>query len=141
MILLFFVQCNYKPIYSQSDQNFEIVNLKINSKNPIIKNRLEGFSDEKNAKYFYNLNIETSENKSIISKNIKGEAILLRKQIKINLNVSEKNQVIFSKVYSEDFDYQNLTNKFELSNYEDQITIDMYNKIASKILIDLSTLK
>ena len=44
----------------------------------------------------------------------------------------------FEKTYNERFDYQNLSKKFELSNYENEIRNDSYNKIISKILIDLT---
>ena len=34
-----------------------------------------------------------------------------------------------------------MNKKFELSNYENEIKIDIYNEIISKILIDLTNLK
>ena len=37
--------------------------------------------------------------------------------------------------------YQNLDKKFELNSYENEIRSNIYNKMISKILIDLANLK
>ena len=53
----------------------------------------------------------------------------------------EKKILIAKKEYSEQFNYQNLSKKFELNSYESEIRSNIYNKMISKILIDLANLK
>ena len=141
--LIFITQCGYKPIYNQDDKNFVIkkIELNKNKNNKMIENRLKNYKNESNASFFYDLNLETSEQKIVISKDKKGKALLLRMIINLNLKVFEKEKLIMQKKYVNSFDYQNMNKKFELSNYENEIKIDIYNEIISKILIDLTNLK
>ena len=143
IILLLFTQCNYKPIFSNKNQNFgiKIIEFKENRFNKILSTRLKNYSYKKNNLFLYELKLSTSENKSVISKNSQGEALLLRIRINVNVEVIEKGKKLMKKEYDDNFDYQNMNKKFELNNYEDQIRADIFNKIADKILIDLSNLK
>ena len=143
IMLILFTQCNYKPIYSKNNYNFEIkiIEFKENRFNKILSTRLKNYSYKKNNLFLYELKLLTSENKSIISKNTQGEALLLRMSINVNVEVFEKGKQLMEKRYVDNFDYQNVNKKFELNNYEDQIRADIFNKIADKILIDLSNLK
>ena len=63
--------------------------------------------------------------------------------LKINLKIEvyEEDMMISKKEYSEQFNYQNLSKKFELNSYESEIRSNIYNEIISKILIDLANLK
>ena len=49
--------------------------------------------------------------------------------------------LITKKEYSEQFNYQNSSKKFELNSYESEVRSNIYNKMISKILIDLANLK
>ena len=143
IIFLLFAQCDYKPIYSQNNQNFgiKIIEFNENRSNKVLATRLENYSYKKEKIFLYELKLLTSENKSIISKNTQGEALLLRMSINVNVEVFEKGKQLMEKRYVDNFDYQNVNKKFELNNYEDQIRADIFNKIADKILIDLLILK
>tara|TARA_B100001564_G_C20637411_1_gene670379 strand:- start:1047 stop:1499 length:453 start_codon:yes stop_codon:yes gene_type:complete len=142
-IIILLAHCNYKPIYSQDKQNFhlKIIELNKNRNNKILENRLNNYGDKNSALYFYELKIRTSENKSIISKNTEGDPTILRLKLILDIEIFENKKILSKKVYSEQFDYQNMSKKFELNNYENEIRNDSYNNMISKILIDLTNLK
>ncbi len=143
IILLLFTQCDYKPIYSKNNQNFgiKIIEFNENRSNKILATRLENYTYEKDNVFLYELKLLTSENKLILSKDTKGDPLLLGLKINLNIEVYEKNKLITKKEYSEQFNYQNLSKKFELKSYESEIRSNIYNKMISKILIDLTNLK
>ena len=143
IILLLFTQCDYKPIYSKNNQNFgiKIIEFNENKSNKILATRLENYSYEKDNIYLYELKLFTSENKLILSKDTKGDPLLLGLKINLKIEVYEKDILITKKEYSEQFNYQNLSKKFELNSYESEIRSNIYNKMVSKILIDLTNLK
>jgi hypothetical protein len=143
IIFLLFTQCDYKPIYSQNNQNFgiKIIEFNENRSNKILANRLENFSYKKDKIYLYELKLFSSEDKLILSKDTRGNPLLLGLKINLKIDVYEKDVLIAKKQYSEQFNYQNLSKKFELNNYEDDIRLNIYDKIISKILIDLANLK
>ena len=143
IILLLFTQCEYKPIYSQNNQNFEIKIIEFNENrtNKILATRLENYSYRKNNIFLYELKLLTSENKTILSKDTNGDPLLLGLKINLKIEVYEEDMMISKKEYSEQFNYQNLSKKFELNSYESEIRSNIYNEIISKILIDLANLK
>ena len=142
-ILLLFTQCDYKPIYSQNNQNFEIkiIEFNENRKNKILATRLKNYSYKEDNNFFYELKLLTSENKIVLSKDTNGNPLLLGLKINLKIEVYEENIMISKKEYSEQFNYQNLSKKFELNSYESEIRSNIYNEMISKILIDLANLK
>ena len=143
IILLLFTQCDYKPIYSQNNQNFgiKIIEFNENRSNKILATRLKNYSYKKNNLFLYELKLLSSENKLILSKDTKGDPLQLSLKINLKIEVYEKDKLITKKEYNEQFNYQNLSKKFELNSYENEIRINIYDKMISKILIDLTNLK
>ena len=143
IILLLFNKCDYKPIYSQNNQNFgiKIIEFNENRSNKILATRLKNYSYKKNNFYLYELKLLTSENKLILSKDTKGDPLLLGLKINLKIEIYEKDKLVTKKEYNEQFNYQNLSKKFELNSYENEIRLNIYDKMVSKILIDLANLK
>ena len=143
IIFLLFAQCDYKPIYSQNNQNFgiRIIEFNENRSNKILAEKLKNYSYKKNNLFLYELKLLTSENKLILSKDTKGDPLQLGLEINLKIEVYEKDKLITKKEYNEQFNYQNLSKKFELNSYESEIRLNIYNKIISEILIDLANLK
>ena len=143
IVLLLFTQCDYKPIYSKNNQNFgiKIIEFNENRSNKILATRLENYSYKKDNIFLYELKLLTSENKLILSKDTKGDPLLLGLKINLKIEVYEKNKLITKKEYNEQFNYQNLSKKFGLNSYESEIRSNIYDKMISKILIDLTNLK
>ena len=143
IMLIFLTQCDYKPTYSQNNQNFgiRIIEFNENRSNKILATRLKNYSYKKNNLLLYELKLLTSEKKLILSKDTKGDPLLLGLKINLKIEVYEKDMLISKKEYNEQFNYQNLSKKFELNSYESEIRSNIYNKMISKILIDLANLK
>ena len=143
IVLLLFTQCDYRPIYSQNSQNFgiKIIEFNENRTNRILATMLENYSSRKNNIFLYELKLLISENKMVLSKDTNGDPLLLGLKINLKIEVYKEEIMITKKEYNEQFNYQNLSKKFELSNYESEIRSNIYNKMISKILIDLANLK
>ena len=143
IILLLFTQCDYKPIYSKNNHNFgiKIIEFNENRSNKILATRLENYSYEKDKIFLYELKLLTSENKLVLSKDTKGDPLLLGLKINLKIEVYEKDKLVVKKEYNEQFNYQNLSKKFELNSYESEIRSNIYDKMITKILIDLTNLR
>ena len=112
-----------------------------NRSNKILATRLKNYSHKKNNLFFYELKLLTSEDKSILSKDTKGDPLLLGLKINLILEVYEENKLITKKEYNEQFNYQNTSKKFELNSYENEIRSNIYDKMISRIITDLVNLK
>ena len=143
IVLLLFTQCDYKPIYSKNNQNFgiKIIEFNENRSNKILATKLENYSYNKDKISLYELKLFSDENKLILSKDTRGNPLLLGLKVNLKIEVYEKDKLVTKKEYSEQFNYQNLSKKFELNNYESEIRLNIYDKMISRILIDLANLK
>ena len=143
VILLLLNQCDYKPIYSQNNQNFgiKIIEFNENRSNKILATKLENYSYKKNNLFLYELKLLISENKLILSKDTKGDPLQLSLKINLKVEVYKKDKLITKKEYNEQFNYQNTSKKFELNSYENEIRSNIYDKMISRIITDLVNLK
>ena len=135
--------CGYTPIYSSKNNNFYIDiwqknRSKLNSK---IENNIKKFSNQNNEN---TIQIEISSNKkiNIISKDKKGDPSRFSMIISLTINTLNKNnyEINKTKSFSENFDYNNNSNKFSLKQYEKDIEDNLINKIIERSIIYLSEL-
>jgi len=145
LIILFFAlnNCGYKPLYSNKNINFSINELNISGPEKIrnqLKNNLNIFLDQKNKSKIYNININSSSSRSVISKNNEGDPNMYSIELKINIEILENEKIISTKSFGESFDYKNQTNLFNLKKYEDNILDNLSEKIYEKIILYLYTI-
>jgi hypothetical protein len=143
LIFFFINSCGYKPLNSSKNLDITISNINTTGDkkiNKIIKNSLKGYSNLRNKSKIINLNINTQKNIIIISKNSKGDPLNLKMEINIEIDYLINDEITNKIKYTENFQYSNSDNKFELNNYERTIEKNLVNKIMQSIIINLITL-
>ena len=144
VIALFMLNnCGYSPIYSSKNNNFYIdISQKDRSKlNSKIENSIKKFSS-KNNENIIQLEISSNKKINIISKDKKGDPSRFSMTISLTINTSNKNnyEINKTKSFSENFDYNNNSNKFSLKQYEKDIEDNLINRIIERSIIYLSEL-
>tara|TARA_B100000767_G_scaffold32617_1_gene27842 strand:+ start:2001 stop:2453 length:453 start_codon:yes stop_codon:yes gene_type:complete len=144
ILLIFFslAACGFKPIYTQkNDIKFIAKKIilegdkKINRKIISIANLKEDqLKKEKNT-----LKIYSEKNIEAIAKDKKANISIYRTTITIIVTIEKQSKFIKTKTFSSSFNYNNLSNKFELSQYQKSIEKNLINKISQEIMIYLST--
>ena len=142
-IIVFFLlllSCGYKPIFSSSETNFSITEIKLFGKINVgskIKKNLNIYRNVENKNTFYSLKINVDQKKNIISKDAKGDPKIFEIQISVDLTILENNKIKNKKNFKESFTYNNSTNKFDLKRYEKNIEDNLIKKIITKITLYL----
>ena len=142
-IIVFFLlllSCGYKPIFSSSEANFSITEIKLFGKINIgskIKKNLNIYRNVENKNTFYSLKINADQKKNVISKDAKGDPKIFEIQISVDLTILENNKIKNKKNFKESFTYNNSTNKFDLKRYEKNIEDNLIKKIITKITLYL----
>ena len=137
---LLLLSCGYKPIFTSSEANFSITeiklfgDIKIGSK---IKKNLNIYKNIENKNIFYSLKINSTQKKNVVSKDAKGNPKIFEIEILVDLTVLENNKIKNKKNFKESFTYNNSTDKFSLKQYEKNIEENLIEKIAEKITIYL----
>ena len=143
LILLFFVSgCGYNPIFSNKNSNFAIYEISAsgNSKlNKIINNRLNNYKGSDGIKKF-SINLETSLNKNISSKDSKGNPKTFRLTIESNVLVKDIDGNTKNKLFLKSTDYNNKNNKSELKKYENETSKNLAEKVAEEIITYLQSI-
>ena len=144
LILSFFfiISCGYQPLYSNKEINFYIN--KINSFgdekiNKALINKLELYKD-KNSNKKIELEINSKINKTTTSKDTKGNPKTFRIEIISQIKVIEGEKINLDKIFSKSSNYNNSTKKFELRQYEENLKINLIDRISEDIIGYLQTL-
>ena len=143
LFILGLTHCGFNPIYKDSNKsNFKINIVSIEGDrfvNNVIKNELERIS-KKNSSRELKIQVNTSFNKIVISRDTKGSPSNYQIEVTVNFVVQEGED---SKEisFTEKQNFENLSDIFEQKNYEETIkenfTISIVRKFNLKLLNNL----
>ena len=141
LILVFFFisQCvGYEPIYSSKEQNFYIDTISTEIDDKISRNiekKLKPYT-KKNEKEKIELKIKSIKEENILSKDNKGDPVILEIEISTNVIISN-NKMTKTLKFVERFSYTNQSNKFEFEQYKKNIEKNLIDKIFDKLIFKL----
>ena len=146
LLLLLLSSCGYEAIYSKknsvnysfsvSDLSFvgdRIVNLKI-------KEKLNNYAQAKKDKDFI-LRISSTSEKITLAKNTAGDATSFKNSVSVNVEVLMNNKFKSNFIILESFNYNNISNKFNLKKHEEEIKNNLAEAAADKLIFRLSNLQ
>jgi len=144
ILSLILTNCGFKPIYNSKNSNFEITDIKNKNENKnsfSIENMIMSLSN-KNAKNKVKLEIDYRQSISTILKDSKGDPSKKKISINVILEVkNDKDNILLNQSFNEEFSYVVQSDKFGMSQYEENITNNLNNKISNDIIFLLGTLK
>ena len=146
LLLLLLSSCGYEAIYSKknsvdydftvSDLNFvgdRTVNLKI-------KEKLNNYAQAKKDKDFI-LRISSTSEKITLAKNTAGDATSFKNSVSVNVEVLMNNKFKSNFIILESFNYNNISNKFNLNKYEKEIKNNLAETASDKLIFKLSNIQ
>ena len=146
LLLLLLSSCGYEAIYSKknsvnysfsvSELNFvgdRTVNLKV-------KEKLNNYAQAKKDKDFI-LRISSTSEKITLAKNTAGDATSFKNSISINVEVLMNNKFKSNFIILESFNYNNISNKFNLKKYEEEIKNNLAETASDKLIFKLSNIQ
>ena len=143
VFLLLLTNCfGYKPIFSSSNINYNIKDVKNLTQDKVtnyIVRKLKSYkSDDK--KEDISLEISSSSNERVLSKDTKGDPIIFEMNIivDVKLSLQGRNDKYFQ--FKENFSYNNRSNKFDLKLYKDNLQKNIAEKITKKIILKIRSL-
>ena len=141
-VFLFFLitSCGFKPIYISDKSNFTFKNAKVEGDMKLSKVILKNLNSLKNKNGKFDLIISSNYKKIISSKDKKGNPEVYDMGLIVNLIVKNDNEELNNK-FKENLSYNNLSSKFELKQYEDDLKMNLTNKITQDIIIYLNSIQ
>ena len=136
--LLALLGCDYKPVLSKKNYNFSINVKEISGDEKINSIIINHFNNLKGNEKKYYINLSSKKEKKIISKDSKGDPSIFELEINVNYNLEEYGEIIIEKNINRKTTYNNITDKFELENYEDSIIDNISKNISDRIIFSIS---
>ncbi len=136
--------CGFKPIYNSKNSNFQIIEIKNKNENKnsfFVENTIMSLSN-KEALRKLKLEIDYKQSLKTILKDSKGDPSKKKLSVIVNLKIkNEKDNVLTDKSFNEEFSYDVQSDKFNMSQYEDNIINNLNIKISNDIIFLLGTIE
>jgi hypothetical protein len=136
--LLLLSSCAYEPILKNKNYGFSINVDKINGDQKINSVIVKNFNNLKGTEKIYDLTISSTKEKNIISKDSKGDPSVFELIININYRVEKDGKTLIVNKINRRTTHNNITDKFELENYEKNIINQLSKSASDKIINSIS---
>tara|TARA_B100000579_G_scaffold19048_1_gene13421 strand:- start:10157 stop:10618 length:462 start_codon:yes stop_codon:yes gene_type:complete len=143
VIFIFLTSCGYQPIYSDKNANFKINSISFSGDkniNEVINNRVKIYKDVSGSEKIFDLNINSKFTKIVTSKDTKGNVKIYKIELITEIKTILINSKEINKVLKVSSSYNNISNKFELKQYENNVIENLAERIAERIIFTLQTL-
>ena len=146
LLLLLLSSCGYEAIHSKKNSinyDFSVSELSFvgdRTVNLKIKEKLNNYTKDKKDKDFI-LKISSISKKIALAKNAAGDATSFKNSISINVEVLMNNKFKSNFIILESFNYNNISNKFNLKKYEEEIKINLAETASDKLIFKLSNIQ
>ena len=145
IIFIFITNCGYSPLYSvkNNNVNFNIRKINITGDRDLNQNIVDQLknvkSKDENNNRIYNLTIETGIKIIATSKDSKGNPKTYKMISTINLKTIKEGKKYNIELKSVE-NYNDISSKFELENFEKNLKKNSASKITQEIILYLITL-
>ena len=143
ILSLFLSQCGYERIYSGKNLNLSIKNIK--KENNIINNELSnallGILSDNTSDNIFDLEIQSKKFTSVKTKDSKGNPSVYVLKLQTKVIAKDKTNKEYINIISEEMNYNNNDDKFELSQYINQIEKILIKETVEEIIGYLSDIK
>ena len=141
--LLLLTSCfGYKPIFSSSNINYNIKDVKNITQDKVsnyIARKLKSYkSDDKKDDIF--IEISSTNKERVLSKDTKGDPIIFEMNIIVDVKLTLQGQNDKYFQFKENFSYNNRSNKFDLKLYKDNLQKNISEKITKNIILKIRSL-
>ena len=146
LLLLLLSSCGYEAIHSQKNSvnySFSVSELGFIGERTVnlkIKEKLNNYTQDKKDKDFI-LRISSTSEKIILAKNTAGDATSFKNSISINVEILMNNKFKSNFIILESFNYNNISNKFNLKKYEEEIKGNLAETASDKLIFKLSNIQ
>ena len=146
LLLLLLSSCGYEAIHSKKNSinnSFSVSELTFigdRTVNLKIKEKLNNYTQGKKDKDFI-LKISSSSENIVLSKDTTGDTTAFKSIISINIEVLMNNKFKSSFTFIESFNYNNISNKFNLKKHEKDIKNNLTEAASDKLIFKLSNIQ
>ena len=139
MLFVALTSCGFEPIHSKKSFDIVVNELQLNGDKRINRRIISNLNiQETQSELGYRLVLNSNKKIDIISKDESGNASIYKTTLAVDVSLSKEDGVVRNKEFNLSFSYNNIKNKFDLSEYQRNIETNLINKITEEIFTFLS---
>ena len=140
IFLILISACGYEPLNKSLQESNIKISKKTFSGDNQINRKIFNKINLKETKDGLGYELKLNSNKVIdqVAKDKSGNVTKYKTTITIVVELIENQKTIKSRSFSKNFNYSNLSNKFELKKYQEDVEMNLINSIATDIKIFLN---
>ncbi len=135
--------CSYKPIFLEKNYDFQIKEISLigdKDINRTIQNKLKFIKNDQNNKKNYNINIESTKTKEIVSKDSKGDPVKFEISILVEYKILNNNNTLLDTKIEKKNIYNNDSDPFKLEQTENIILQNLSESVGDAIISSIINL-
>ena len=139
-ILNFLSNCEYKPIYSNSNKsNYRIIITDFSGDKKLNKYIVENLkrNSQRNSDKIISIRINSKYSREILAKNTLGSTTDYQARAITEFEIN-RNEITEKLVVDEKFNYQKISDSYEEKSYEQTIKSNLASSISQKLILRLS---
>ncbi len=141
LFVLFILQaCSYEPILTKKNYDFNFSAINTSGDviiNKTIKDKLLSRTGGNNK---FDLHLKSQKNREIVSSDTKGDPKIYSLIIIVEYFVSKNGKDIYQNKIIKQTTYNNLSDKYELSQYEEGVIKNLSDILSNEILFSVKTI-
>tara|TARA_B100000161_G_scaffold264287_1_gene237229 strand:- start:291 stop:740 length:450 start_codon:yes stop_codon:yes gene_type:complete len=141
LAMIFLLQsCAYEPVYLNKNYNFKFLEI-ISDGDVKINNSIKNYlKNNTNGSENYNLYFKSLKRKEIVTYDTKGDPKIYKIIINLQYQVSLNGKKIIEDQIIKGTTYNNIKDKYELTQYENNVINNLSDNISRDILFAIKTL-
>jgi len=136
ILLIFSSSCGYKSVNNLESFNFVINKYEFAGDkriNYILERNFKRFQSNENNPTNFTILVDSEKKILTVSKNTDGKVSTYNIEVIVEVEVFRNQKLVDSKTFKENINYDNLSSKFELKQYENILLKDLVDQIILKI--------
>lgn len=140
LLLILNNNCSYKPILATKNYDFQIININYQGEDYVNKEIKKKLIQNSNGDKEYDLNLFSKKEITVISSNTKGDPTKYSLKVMINYEIIYDGSIILRNDIERQAIYNNVDDKFELSQKEENILENISSELSNEILMSIVNL-
>ena len=140
ILLIVLNNCSYKPILATKNYDFQIININYQGDEYVNKEIEKRLIQNSNGDKKYNLNFFSRKEIDVIASNTKGDPTKYSLKVMVEYEIIYDGLIILRNEIDRQAIYNNVDDKFELSQKEENILENISSELSNEILMSIVNL-
>ena len=135
ILFLFLSACGYQPLYNANLINVEFNKIDLSGDIKINRKIISTLNINESNNTNKEILIDSSQSITVTSRDAQGQPATYRTSVNVTVSIKDQNKTVKTKSFNENFSYNNIENKYDLSVYQKDVQDNLIRKIIDDLIV------